>query len=44
MLEDSLTELMEEPLNEEGAVGGVKLVGVSGMLDQSKVQLNVVRV
>jgi len=30
MLEDGLTELIAELLNEDGAVGGVKLVGVAG--------------
>ena len=42
MLEDGLIELIDEPLNEDGAVGGVKLVGVRGTLRsecQSKVML-----
>ena len=30
MLEDGLTELIDEPPNEDGAVGEVKLVGVVG--------------
>ena len=42
MLEDGLIELIDKPLNKDGAVGGVKLVGVRGTLRsecQSKVML-----